>query len=169
MSIYAQAVQTGVTSLEILATGSSAATRAAYNTAYAEAAQRANILSVRQTLQKNMAAVQQDKVTSNTSIQMKQDQAEAWAKVSAATAGVEGGSVEDALYETEKNEAFALQASQRNTDQQMANLGTQIGNQTSNLASVQNTEESLFGDLLTAFSSFESSDLDITEAFSGGF
>lgn len=169
MSIYAQAVQTGVTSLEILATGSSAATRAAYNTAYAEAAQRANILSVRQTLQKNMAAVQQDKVTSNTSIQMKQDQAEAWAKVSAATAGVEGGSVEDALYETEKNEAFALQASQRNADQQMANLGTQIGNQTSNLASVQNTEESLFGDLLTAFSSFESSDLDITEAFSGGF
>lgn len=169
MSIYAQAVQTGVTSLEILATGSSAATRAAYNTSYAEAAQRANILSVRQTLQKNMAAVQQDKVTSNTSIQMKQDQAEAWAKVSAATAGVEGGSVEDALYETEKNEAFALQASQRNADQQMANLGTQISNQTSNLASVQNTEESLFGDLLTAFSSFESSDLDIAEAFSGGF
>lgn len=169
MSIYAQAVQTGVTSLELLATGSSAATRAAYNTAYAEAAQRANIISVRQTLQKNMAAVQQDKVTSNTSIQMKQDQAEAWAKVSAATAGVEGGSVEDALYETEKNEAFALQASQRNADQQMANLGTQIGNQASNLASVQNTEESLFGDLLTAFSSFESSDLDITEAFSGGF
>lgn len=168
MSIYAQAVQSGVTSLELLATGSSAATQQAYNQAYSEATQRANVLAVRQTLQKNIAAVQQDKVTSNTAIQMKQDQAEAWAKVSAATAGVEGGSVDDAIYDTKKNESFALQASQREADQKIAGLATQVGNQTSSYAGISNTELSMTGDLLQAFSSFELSDLDIAEAFSGG-
>lgn len=168
MSIYGQAVQSGMTSIELLATGSSAATTAAYNQAYAEANQRSNILNARQALQQNMSAVQQDKVTSNTMIQMKQDQAEAWAKVNAATAGVEGGSVEDSIYETKKNESFALQASQRNADQQMASMGTQIGNQTSQFQSVQNTEISYAGELLQAFSSFEKSDLDIAEAFWNG-
>lgn len=168
MSIYAQAVQSGMQGMELFATGSNAGTVAAYNTAYAEAAAKANILSVRQTLQKNIAAVQQDKVTSNTAIQMKQDQAEAWAKVNAATAGVQGGSVDDAIYDTKKNEAFALQASQRNADQQVTSMGTQIGNQTSQLQSVQNTEISYAGDLLQAFSSFEKSDLDIAEALSYG-
>ncbi len=168
MSIYAQAMQSGMTSLELFATGENAATTAAYNQAYSEAAQKANILAARQTLQQNMAAVKQDSITSNTAIQLKQNQAEAWAKVSAATAGVEGSSVDAAIYETKKNEAFALQSSQREADQQIANLGTQIGNQTSNVQSVQNTEVSMVGDLLQAFSSFELSDLDIAEAFSGG-
>ena len=168
MSIYAQAVQSGMQGMELFATGSNAGTVAAYNTAYAEAAAKANILSVRQTLQQNIAAVQQDKVTSNTAIQMKQDQAEAWAKVSAATAGVQGGSVDDSIYETKKNESFALQASQRAADQKINTLGTQIGNQTSSFDSIQDTEISMTGDLLKAFSSFEYSDLDIAEAFSGG-
>lgn len=165
MSIYAQAVQTGMSSAELLLTGSNAATTQAYNQAYAEATQRSNIMQARQTLMQNMSSVQQDKVTSNTAIQMKQDQVEAWAKVSAATAGVEGGSVEDTLYETKKNEAFALQSAQAKADQQTSQMATQIGNQTSQLNAVQNTELNYFGDLLQAFSSFEKSDLDIAEAF----
>ena len=99
---------------------------------------------------------------------MRQDQAEAWAKVSAATAGVEGGSVDDTIYDTKRNEAYALQSAQRNADQKVAGLATQVGNQTSSYAGISNTEVSMTGDLLQAFSSFQFSDLDIAEAFSGG-
>lgn len=168
MSIYAQAVSSGMSSLELMTTGENAATIEAYNKEYTKAAQRASILSARQTVQQNIAAIRQDQITSNTMIQMRQNQAEAWAKVNAATAGVEGGSVDDVIYETEKNEAFALQSAQVKSDQQVANQLSVIGSQTSQVQSIQPDNDSTLGAILEGLSYFEQSDLDIAEAFSNG-
>lgn len=166
MTMYMQAVQSGVSALELAFTGDNAQTRAAYNQAYQVAAQKAAIQEAKHAAELNVAAIEQDKVTSNTQIRMAQDQAEARAIVNAATAGVEGGSVEDVVYETEKNEAFAINSASRQSEQATESQLAIIGSQSSALLAVQEPEISYVGDLMQAFSSFEMSDLKTSEALS---
>lgn len=164
--MYAQAAMSGMSALQLMATGENAQTKAAYNEAYAIAAQKSNIREAKHTAELNIAAIKQDKITSNTQIRMAQDQAEAMALVNAAAAGVEGGSVEDVLYETEKNEAFALNSANRKAEQATESQLAQIGSQASSLLAIQEPEISYVGELMSAFSSFELGDLEIGEALS---
>lgn len=159
-----QAMQSGMSGLEIAFTGENAQTRAAYNQAYQAAAQRASILEAKHAAELNIAAIEQDKITSNTHIRMAQDQAEAMAIVSAATAGVEGGSADDVIYETKKNEAFALNNASRKSEQAKESQLAIVGSQSSALLAVQEPEISYAGELMQAFSSFELSDLETSEA-----
>jgi len=168
VSIYRQAVSTGVSALGLLMTGTNAATSAAYNSAYEAAAIRSSLADAKNTAQMNIAAINQDKVTSNTQIRMQQNRAEAMVIINAAAAGVEGGSVEDVIYETEKNEAFAINKTARHADQAKENQLAMIGSQTSQLLSVDDQEHSLWGDLLGVLSSFEMKDLKTNEALQKG-
>lgn len=141
---------------------------ASYNAAYAAAARRTAIAEAKHTAELNISAIQQDKITSNSNISMKQMQAEAATKVNAATAGVEGGSVNSVLYDTERNKAFALNAMNAQAEQAQNQQVAQIGSQQSALLSVTEPQSSLAnditGNLMDAFSSFEMKDLDIAEA-----
>ena len=166
--MYAQAAMSGMSALQLMGTGENAETKAAYNQAYAEAAHKAAIREAKHTAELNIAAIKQDKITSNTQISMAQDQAEARAIVSAAAAGVEGGSVDDVIYETKKNEAFALNSANRRAEQATESQLAQIGSQSSSLLAIQESEISYVGELMSAFSSFEMSDLDTGEALSSG-
>ena len=165
MSIYAQAISSGIQALA--GTEADRVYDATYNQVYATEAQKANIRNAMHSANLNMTAVEQDRILTNTSIQMKQDQAEAHATVAAATAGVEGGSVDDILYETEKNEALALSTAHQSAKQQKANLSTAIGTQMNSLLSVSDSlpKISYVDNLLGALSSFELSDLEVADAF----
>jgi hypothetical protein len=65
---------------------------------------------------KNISAVRKDKVLHNMAIDLRQMEAEAQAKVSAAVAGVEGNSVKQVEYQTEVNAALASDALDRQSE-----------------------------------------------------
>ena len=64
--------------------------------------------------QLNLLGLVQEKISSDTHIRMLQDDAEARVRVSAAHAGVEGGSVESAVEQTGFNESMRLGENRRN-------------------------------------------------------
>lgn len=68
---------------------------------------------------KNIAAIRQDQVTNNRLIEERQQQAESASKVSAAAAGVEGGSVQDVEYMTEASAGLAIAAVEQETDNEI--------------------------------------------------
>jgi len=168
MSVYAQAAATGIQSIGLMISGDTAT----YNAVYAAEARKTAIAEAKHTAELNISAIEQDKITSNTAIRMRQDQAEAQAKLSAAVAGVEGGSVDAVIYDTERNEAFALNAANQQAEQAKEAQAAQVGSQQSALLSVTEPESSLSeavtGGLMEAFSAFELSDLEIGAAMFGG-
>lgn len=99
----------------------------AYNEAYKRETAMANVNAANYAMQQNISAVEQDRITSIKNIERKQNQAEAWAKVNAAAAGVQGGSVQDTIIDTEKNAAFATAAANKQADQQSKQYVAQIG------------------------------------------
>ncbi len=137
MPIYGAAITSGISALSLAFTGESAETTAAFNVAYATAARKASIIETRHAAQLSIAAIQQDKITSNIKIRMNQDQTEAWAKVNAAVAGVSGGSIDDVVEQTEADAVYAQAAAERQAEQRIDTLGSQIVSQTSSLGAVQ--------------------------------
>lgn len=168
MSIYAQAVVSGVQALA--GTEADRVYDQTYNQVYANEAKKASIRNAMHTAQLNLSAIEQDRILTNTQIKMNQDQAEAMATVAAATAGVEGGSVDDIMYETHKNEALAINNANRKAEQASESQLASIGSQMSSLLAVNDSlpEISYVDNLLGAFSSFEMNDLKTAEAFASG-
>ena len=115
-------------SMADLVTGASAdaAFVQAYNRTSQLFAQRQQALNAKDAAQQNIAAIEQDRVTSSMQVQMQQDQQEAQVKVAAALAGTEGGSVEMLQRQTEINKAFALSQVNRNADQQIEQYAAEI-------------------------------------------
>ncbi len=165
MSLYMQSVQSGMSSLQLLATGSNAATKASYNEAYKVAASRFNMAAAKQTAQLNISAIEQDKVMSNTQIRINQNQAEANVIVQAAAAGVEGGTIDDIVYDSKKNEALAVASSNKQAENAKESQLAQIHGQQSALLSIDEPEVDFVGNLLSSLGSFELGDLDIADAF----
>lgn len=164
--IYMQAVQSGVAALELAASGSNAQTRTAYDAEYNKHVQAYNIREARHVAELNLAAIKQDKVTSNVQISMRQAHAEAAAVVSAATAGIKGGSVTDTVYETRKNEALALQTNKKQADQASEQQLAAIGSQTTSLLAVERSGEdiSYVGEIMQGLSAFDREDMRNIEA-----
>lgn len=164
MSIYAGAVQSGLNLLSVMG-GDNAATVAAYNTEFATVSNQMAMHRQRSAAEQNISAVNQDRITSNINIQRKQDEAEAQAKVNAALAGAQGGSVEASINQTKVNESFAIQANNQKAEQQTEQLKATVHSSTMAAQSRKQTPDpSYVGDLAKAFSSFELSDLEIYEA-----
>ena len=164
MSLYAQAVQSGMEAAHSLF-GDSATEKAAFNQGYKSQADKIAAANAKNVAEKNIAAAKQDTMLSNVHIQMNQDKAEAMARVNAAASGSEGSSVQDVIYDTEKNEAFAVLRTKRKESQRIESQVARVNNAQSALLSVREHEQSLTGDLLGAFSSLEEKDIDAMEAF----
>jgi len=164
MSIYAQAVQSGLSAAQLAFTGDNAATTAAYNQSFAEQSQRLAAAASKNTAEKNIAAIKQDTILTNVQLQMNQDQAEAFAKVNAAASGVKGQSVDDVVYQSETNEVYAVARNKRQSSQRIDSELARVNSAQSNLMSVTNSSPSVMGDLLSAFSSLERSDFKISES-----
>jgi len=126
--LYAQAIQSGMSSLNLMAGGDNAGTIAAYNEAYNSQYKKYTALDAKTTAESNIAAINQDKILSNLSIQMNQQQAEAAAQISAAVAGVEGSSVDAGMYQIGANASMAKQSVEAQadqlTEQQLANVSS---------------------------------------------
>lgn len=159
MSIYALAAQSGMSALQLALTGSNAATKEAWNTSYNETAQRLAIASAKDAAQTNISALRQDKILSDVSIEIQQNEAEANAKVSAAVAGVSGTNVDQTVYMTEVNAAMAKQQNAQQTDQAVKDQQTAVENAELSLLSVPDTRTpSVLDGLLGAASAFEKED-----------
>lgn len=90
--------------------------------------------------QRNIASIKQDKILSDTQIQLNQDQAEAQAKVMAAAEGVEGGSVDAVLYETEKNAAYRMAENANAAEAAIEAEAAAVGGASLNMAGIQRTK-----------------------------
>lgn len=159
MSIYAQAMVSGVNALQVAFTGANAQTRAAFTAQYQAETAKRNAMEMKSAAQKNIGAVRQDKILSNLSIRLEQGQAEALVKMNAAAAGVEGQSVADARYETVKNAAFATSKVDRLSRQQIEEQLSKIGSAQSALLSVEEPKISLWGAYLDAAASVSKEDI----------
>jgi len=158
MAIYAAAVSSGMGAAQELLTGSSAQSTAAFNAAYDAQARRLAAASLKNTAEKNISAIKQDKILTNSAIQMKQNAAEAMIKVNAATSGVEGGSVDDTIYSTEANESFAINRNKRQADQAIEGQLAKVNSAQASLLSVRDEKISATGNLLKAATSLDSGD-----------
>ena len=159
-----QAVQSGMQAYQAFSSdGENATSRAVYNEAYATASRRLNFQRQKSASEKNIAAVRQDLVLSNMTIQMRQREAKAFAKVQAAVSGVEGGSYESVLYQTEANEAFAASVASRQAeqgiDQLLANISTAQAGMLSSV--IEEPKRDTTSALLNAFSELSSQDLNM--------
>lgn len=119
-----------------------AAYDAAYGKFYSSFAGMHNAANQRSAAEANIAAITQAKIHTNTVISMKQDQAEAKAKVMAAVSGTEGQSVRDVIYQTETNSSVAKSNVANQTSQQIDQQLTAIYNSTSTMLSLDNVDVS---------------------------
>lgn len=149
---------------QLLLTGSNAGTKAAFNAAYAAQSSRLAAAARKNAAEKNIAAIKQDKILTNLAIQNRQDEAEAFARVNAAAAGIQGQSVKDVIYETEKNESFAIASNRKRSEQLVENELAKINNAQAALLSVEAVDISTTGELMRAFSSLELKDFKTSEA-----
>lgn len=157
--IYSLMMQQGMSSAQLALTGENAMTKAAYNMAYSKTAQRLNAADARIAAEKNIAAIKQDKILSNSLIRMQQDAAEAHAKVNAAVAGVEGQSVNDVIQMTQTNEQRKLEQVQRAGEQSIEDQLSKAMNAQSTLLSVEDNDVSVTGELFQAFSNISNEDI----------
>ena len=126
------------------------------------------------TLEDQISTVRQEQILSVANVQLNQDAAEAQAKVNAAAAGVSGGSVEQVIYETNKDAAFAVGNINAQADADNNALSKQVQSASLGLASAQSTKvevpslgEALLGSALqVAAASTEGERADFIEAWS---
>jgi len=160
------AIQSGIRLAGLAAGVESAETIQAYNQEYQSVAGKIAAGNALSATERNIAAVHQDRITSNVQIRQAQDEAEAQAKVSAAYAGAVGASVSAVSHQTQVSEANALAANNSRAAQQIESLKANAYNSSMALRSrVQTPESSIGGGLLDALSSVELGDLAIAEAF----
>lgn len=117
MSLYQESMASGLTALASSYTGASAESDAVYNEQYKREGARRAAAGRLDAAQSRIAVTQGNLMLSNLEIQIKQADAEAMTKVSAAVAGVEGSSIEQALQQAGTNAAFAKARVKQQIDQ----------------------------------------------------
>lgn len=107
-------------------------------------------------LENQIASVKTDQILAVANVALNQDAAEAQAKVNAAAAGVSGGSVEQVIYETNKDAAFAVGNINAQADANVDGLSNQVQSASFGLSSANSIKidvpslgETLVGGALT--------------------
>lgn len=159
MSVYAQAMQMGV---QALATYADLEGSAAYATAYNNTAARLKASSAKNVAERNISAIRQDKILTNTKIKLQATQAEAMHKVQNAVSGNEGQSADTVIGEVHKTASQMQQANEKQSRQQEESLLADVNNSQGALLSIRDSKESFASGLLSMFSAFEFSDLKLT-------
>ena len=126
MSMYQYAVMQGASALAEAITGHSAAADAAYNAQYKSTTAKLNARNARHAISINMSSIEQDKVLTNTAINVQKAQQRAAAVIAAAAAGVEGDSVDAVLYEADKAAAFEKRNVAARAEQEKESLFGQL-------------------------------------------
>ena len=124
MSVYASAFM-GVADM-LTGASEDAAYEAAYGQYYRAYAGMHNAANRKVAAEANIAAITQDKINTDKVIAMKQDEAEAQAKVMAAVTGTEGQSVNDTIAQSRMNSSIAKQNNARHAEQQIEQQLSQI-------------------------------------------
>lgn len=167
--LYAQAISSGISTLNLMAGGDNAGTIGAFNDAYNQQYKKYHALDAKNTAESNIAAINQDKILSNVNIQMNQQHAEAAAQVSAAVAGVSGSSVDQGMYEIGANasrqkQSVEAQADQL-TEQQLALVNSgQVNYNSVPKINDTSTIESMVGGIGKALGSLSEKDFTAMEA-----
>ena len=166
MSVYAYAASQGISTLNLATGGENAGTIAAYNAAYLAEAQRIAQRSVINTAESNISAINQDRVLTNTTIEVNQQALAAQAQVNAAAAGVSGGSVDSVAYGIEANTAMQKQQvnarAEQLTEQQLAAVSAG----STQLSSIQDQPKpTVMDSFMTAAANVTQNDLKIGKAF----
>ena len=94
-------------------------------------------------LEDQISNVRQEQILSVANVQLNQDAAEAQAKVNAAAAGVSGGSVEQVIYETNKDAAFAVGNINAQADADTGALSKQVQSASLGLSSAQSVDTNI--------------------------
>lgn len=162
MSIFASAMQSGMSTLSSL-TGNSAASQEAFNAAYNVHAGRLASASAKNAAEKNISAIAQDKIISNLNIKLQQSQAEAMKSVGAAFAGVEGGSVEDGMYVVQSSAENLVAANNQQADQETEEQLARVNQSAATLASSRDTKIGTANAIIGGLSNFELSDLKMAK------
>lgn len=144
MSMYIAAAQMAASAMS--GTEADAVFTATYN-------KQMNIFNAGQqvnALEDQIANTRQEQLLAVTNVQLNQDAAEAQAKVNAAAAGVSGGSVEQVIYETNKDAAFAVGNINEQADADIGALSNQVQSASLGLATAQSTKIDIpsFGETL---------------------
>lgn len=166
--LYAAAANSGIQMGQLLLTGENAGTKQAYASAYNTTAQRLAAGRAKVQIEANVSAIKQDQILSDTNIQQQQAQAEAAARVSAAAAGVAGGSVDQVIYETEKNAAQRMADNQARAEKDIASQTAQIGGAQLSLETADYQEETFLGTFLQNLKLDAGDVRSFGELFAGG-
>lgn len=138
MSAYAQAF-IGVADV-LTGASKDAAYEAAFGQYYKAYQGMHNAARARAAAEANISAIKQDRINTDKVIAMKQDEAEAQAKVMAAVTGTEGQSLDATIYQTEVNSSVAKQNNRMNAEQQIENQLSAVYQSQSTLLALDNPQ-----------------------------
>lgn len=171
--IYANAVSDGVMAGELLVTGSNDQSRrvyaAVYNSTYGTMAKRFASADAKNIMERNIANVQQDKILSNMQLQISEAQQVAQIELSAALAGVTGGSVDAVLNQTRANAVMAKASVSREAEQATQSLLANVNSAQADMLStrLQKTSFSPVGPILSRLASIDREDMKTAASFWG--
>lgn len=138
----------------------SAATAAVFSREYQRRKNNYAAMDARVAAERNISAIQKDKILTNANIQLKQNLAEAQLRANAAWIGAEGSSVEATVYDTKANESKRIADAAKKAASDTEGQLTQVRNAS---LSVDHTREasppSLGLSLLSAFSEYSIDDI----------
>lgn len=138
---YAQAM-TGMIDL-MSGASADAAYESAYGTFYSAHMKMRNAANQKVAAEANIAAIRQDRVNTDKMISMKQDEAEARRKVTAAVLGTEGQSIGDSIYQTKVGSAFGKSNAKANANNQIEKQVAAVYSANSTMLSVGDTKYSM--------------------------
>ena len=111
--------------------------QAIYNESYDSEIQKVNIRKAMHNANLNISSIQQDSILSNVNIKLRQDKAKANIEINAATAGVEGQTIDAAMYDAERNAAFDKSNKDQQVEGSMEHMVQQLGNYQTSVLEVQ--------------------------------
>jgi uncharacterized membrane protein YheB (UPF0754 family) len=157
--MYAMAIQQGMSALAAAADPEGTPE---FANAYNMAAARFRSASAKNTAERNISAVRQDKILTNTKIQLQATQAEAAQKVQNAVLGRVGDSADTVKDNIQKTASQMTQANEKESRQREERLLAEVNNSQSSMLSQRDQSQSFASGLLQTFSAFEFSDLKLT-------
>ncbi len=172
MSLFQSLVADTATSLELLVTGDNDSTRQAEVDGYNRGVRKGNQNRAIEAATKNLNALERDGAAMQNQIELSEAQAQSHINVSAATAGVRGGSVNAQSQSVSRNAAKATRGVNKRIEQQQDPYLAQIGRSTSSLLSIdrqeQQSETSFLQNMFKRAGQIDSTDLMLGESLFAG-
>lgn len=172
MSLFQSLIADTFSTAELLVTGENDSTRKADAEGYNRGVRKENQRRLIENANENLNALEQDRAAMHNQIELSEAQAQAQINVSAATAGVRGGSVNAQSQSVSRNAAKASRGVDKRVEQQQDQYLAQIGRSTSTLLSIdrqeKQSETSFLQNMFKRAGQLDSKDLMIGESLFAG-